>query len=157
MADYILACTGAQIDDAVEKALNPDASPTSGSTNLAESGGVADGLAGKAALGSDGKISITQDSLAVANKTASFTLSASDAMHKFFRITANTVTVTLPANVFPAGTIIPFGVTGGSLRFVAGSGAYLKLVGGKSTASPHGSACAVALSSNEWLVAGCDS
>ena len=37
--------SGAQVDEAVGKALNPDAAPTAGSTNLVESGGVYDALA----------------------------------------------------------------------------------------------------------------
>lgn len=36
--------SGAQVDEAVGKALNPDATPTEGSTNLVESGGVASKL-----------------------------------------------------------------------------------------------------------------
>lgn len=37
--------SGAQVDEAVGKALNPDAAPTDNSTNLVESGGVYDALA----------------------------------------------------------------------------------------------------------------
>lgn len=37
--------SGAQVDEAVGKALNPDATPTQNSTNLVESGGVYDELA----------------------------------------------------------------------------------------------------------------
>lgn len=52
MANYNSTYTGAQIDSAVGKALNPDTAPDSGSTELITSGAVATALAAKAPLAS---------------------------------------------------------------------------------------------------------
>ena len=44
MAQYKSTHTGQEIDNGVSKALNPDATPTSGSDNLVKSGGVYDAI-----------------------------------------------------------------------------------------------------------------
>ena len=59
---YDGAYAGPPIDEAIGKVLNPDASPTTDSTNLVESGGVASALSGKASIfaaGTTGATAVT--------------------------------------------------------------------------------------------------
>lgn len=116
------------------------------------------GQHGVAQLGADGKVSIDYTKLGYQTKSGNYTLAAGDEniMTKF----TATASVTIPANVFPVGTIIPLSVDSGTLTVVAGSGVTLKKVGGYASAA---ATAAVALEhltgvgTEDWLVVGCSS
>lgn len=159
MADYILACTGAQIDDAVEKALNPDASPTSGSTNLAESGGVADGLAGKADL-SGGKVAADQASASISYQAGTaYTLALSDAGKLVIRDNASANTTVIPPNsevAFPNGIELEIGQYGaGASTLVAGTGVTLfKLPDSLAISGRYGVVSCKKVNTDIWWLSG---
>jgi hypothetical protein len=116
------------------------------------------GQYGVPTLGSDGKVSIAYTKLGYQTKSGNYTLAAGDEnILTKFTATAN---VTIPASVFPVGTIIPLAVDSGTLTVVAGSGVTLKKVGGYASAA---ATSAVALEhltgvgTEDWLVVGCSS
>ena len=114
------------------------------------------GSNGVAVLNASGKVANSQETLTYVVHTASFTLAAGDEDHKLHHINGSGVVVTIPANVFSAGVIIPFAVlAGASVSFVAGSGVNLSAVGGFTSASGVASAVLLHVNANYFLLAGC--
>lgn len=135
MADYISAYTGAQVDEAIAKALDLPAS-------VAE-------------LDENGNVDMSQFNYAVTTHTSSFAVTADDVKYKIHRISTNAVTVTINANICAAGTILLFPVTTGSIIFAAAAGVDLRKVGGFDSAASVALAGALCLGSNVWLIVGC--
>lgn len=69
MANYVSMYTGPETDEATGKVLNPDATPTEGSANLVESGGVFSAIAAIAAAVDAGGKPLTVDASASVTAT----------------------------------------------------------------------------------------
>lgn len=133
---------------AVRRAANDNTISTTDIT-LASSGKY-----GIPALASGGKVANSYDTYSFSYHGTSYTLASGDEQHIVHASSDVTINYTIPPNVFPAGTIIPFYVLTGKVTFVAGSGVTLEPIGGYSSVAGRNMACIIQRATNYWIIVG---
>lgn len=142
MPSYTSPYTGAQIDSAINKALNPDSVPTDGSASLITSDAVFDATA-----------------FQQIEKTESFNFAASDMGKLVNANSASAITATLLVDStldLPIMSVVLLKRSGaGTVAFVAGGGVTIVAPNGLSITAQHRYGIAIKLGANLWWVVCC--